>query len=199
MTTLTQRPVAPSPALELYRMNVHEYERLAAAGVLDDPRVELIDGYLVRKMTKKPPHVIALEGTRDALLALFQRGWRVMIQDPVRIPDFDEPEPDIALVRGSRQDYSGRHPNPQDIGLIIEVADSSLDIDRREKLQAYARGGIPVYWIINLVDGQVEVWSDPDQAAGWYRSRVVFAPGDDVPVIVDGREVGRIAVADLLP
>ncbi len=83
----------------LYRMTVDEYERLAEAAILDDPRVELIDGYLVRKTTKKPPHVVAVEGMRDALSALALPGWRVMIQDPVRIPDFDEPEPDIALAR----------------------------------------------------------------------------------------------------
>ncbi|MGB2609066.1 MAG: hypothetical protein WBC80_08825, partial [Isosphaeraceae bacterium] len=75
---------SPRPGLDLYRMTVDEYERLAEAAILDDPRVELIDGYLVRKMTKKPPHVIAVEGMRDALLVLALPGWRVMIQDPVR-------------------------------------------------------------------------------------------------------------------
>ena len=83
MATLIESTLSsPRPGLDLYRMTVDEYERLAEAAILDDPRVELIDGYLVRKMTKKPPHVIAVEGMRDALLVLALPGWRVMIQDP---------------------------------------------------------------------------------------------------------------------
>ena len=74
---------SPWPGLDLYRMT--------EAAILDDPRIELIDGYLVRRTTKKPPHVIAVERMRDTLLAMALPGWRVMIQDPVRIPDFDEP------------------------------------------------------------------------------------------------------------
>jgi len=178
-------------------MTVDEYERLAEAAILDDPRVELIDGYLVRKMTKKPPDVITVEGMRDALLALALPGWRVMIQDPVRIPDFDEPEPDIALARGSRKDYRGRHPGPHEIGLIVEVADSSLPTDRAEKLAAYARGGVPRYWIVNLVDGVIETYSSPVAGGGYQDSRV-YHPGDEVPVVIDGQEVGRIAAGEIL-
>jgi Uma2 family endonuclease len=81
--------------------------------------------------------------------------------------------------------------------LLVEAADTSLDRDRGVKKMAYARGRIPVYWIINLVDRQVEVYSDPRR--GQYRSTQVFEPGQDVPVVIDGVEVGRIAVADLLP
>jgi len=80
MATLIESTlVSPRPGLDLYRITVDEYERLAEAAILDDPRVELIDGYLVRKMTKKPPHVIAVEEMRDALLALALPGWRVII------------------------------------------------------------------------------------------------------------------------
>ena len=104
MATITESPTSlPGTGLELYRMTVDEYERLAEAGILRDPRIELIDGYLVHKMTKKPDHVIAVEGSRDALLALNLQGWRVMVQDPVRIPDYDEPEPDLALAKGNSQ------------------------------------------------------------------------------------------------
>jgi Uma2 family endonuclease len=198
MATIIVSPASlPRPGLELYRMTVDEYERLAEAAILDDPRVELVNGYLVRKMTKKPPHVIAVEEMRDALLALALPGWRVMIQDPVRIPDFDEPEPDIALVRGSRKDYRGRHPGPNEIGLIVEVADSSLPTDRGEKLAAYARGGVPQYWIVNLVDGVVETYSSPVSAGGYQASRV-YRPGEDLPVVIDEQEVGRIAAGDIV-
>ena len=197
MATLIESTLSsPRPGLDLYRMTVDEYERLAEAAVLDDPRVELIDGYLVRKMTKKPPHVIAVEGMRDALLALALPGWRVMIQDPVRIPDFDEP--DVALARGTRKDYKGRHPGPHEIGLIVEVADSSLPTDRGEKLAAYARGGVPRYWIVNLVYGVIETYFSPVVAAGGYQALRVYHPGDEVPVVIDGQEVGRIAAGEIL-
>ncbi|MGC8643676.1 MAG: Uma2 family endonuclease [Isosphaeraceae bacterium] len=198
MATVTQpTSVSPRPGLDLYRMTVDEYERLAEAAILVDPRVELIDGYLVRKMTKNPPHVIAVEGTRDALLSLALPGWRVMVQDPVRIPEFDEPEPDVTLARGSRENYRRRHPGPGDIGLIVEVADSSLAIDRTEKLTAYARAGIPRYWIVNLVDGVIETYWNP-LSTGQYQHSKVYHSGDHVPVVIDGQEVGRIAVSDIL-
>jgi Uma2 family endonuclease len=198
MATVTERVIGPSPALELYRMTVDEYERMATARVLIDPRVELINGYLVQKMTKKPRHVWAVESIRDVLDANLGTGCHVREEKPVRIPDFDEPEPDLAIVRGTRADLRGRHPGPGDLALIVEVSETSLDRDQGEKLSAYARGGVPVYWVVNLIDGRVEVYSDPDQAAGRYRARADFGPGDPVPVILDGREVCRVDVGSLL-
>jgi len=176
-------------------MTVDEYERLA--GLLDDPRVELIDGYLVKKMSKKPPRIWAVGSVLDATTRLLPSGWSSRKEDPVRIPDFDEPEPDVAIVQGSRDDYRGRIPGPNDVALLVEVADTSLAIDRGQKRSAYARGGIPVYWIVNLNDRQVEVYSDP--AEDGYRSGEVFRPGDEVPVVIAGFEAGRIKVSDILP
>jgi Uma2 family endonuclease len=201
MSTITWTPAGasratPLAALDLYRLTVGEYERLAAANVLDDDRVELIDGYLVKKMPKNPPHVCAVDAILKALEATMP-GWWCRKEDPVRIPNFDEPEPDVAVARGSRDDYRGRTPGPKDIALIVEVSESTLARDRGEKWSAYARARIPVYWIINLVDRQVEVFSDPRR--GRYRSSQVYKPGQDVPVVVAGVEAGRIAVADVLP
>jgi Uma2 family endonuclease len=104
----------------------------------------------------------------------------------------------VAIVRGTRAAFRGRHPEPADIALITEVGDASLARDRGDKWVAYGRAGIPVYWIVNLRDRQVEVYTNSDPAGG-YRFRVDYRPGDDVPVVIDGREVGRIAVTDLLP
>jgi len=176
-------------------MTVDEYERLA--GLLDDPRVELIDGYLVKKMSKKPPHIWAVGSVLDATTRLLPSGWSTRKEDPARIPDFDEPEPDVAIVRGSRDDYRDRIPGPEDVALLVEVADRSLPIDRGPKRAAYARGGIPVYWIVNLNDRQVEVYSLP--AEDGYRSGEVFQPGDEIPVVIAGVEVGRIKVSEILP
>jgi Uma2 family endonuclease len=198
MATVIETPTLPPEAsLDLYRMTVEEYERLAEAGILRDPRVELIDGYLVRKLTKKPDHVLAVEGLRDALVALKLPGWRVLVQDPVRIPDFDEPEPDLTLARGARKDYRGRHPGPADLGLVVEVADTSLATDRGVKLAAYARGGIPYYWIVHLVEGKVETYHQPDPT-GRYLERNDFGTGASVTIWLDGREAGQVAVGDIL-
>src|SRR5262245_60411751 len=139
--TLTSPPVVselqavPSAELlgSLFRMTVDQYERLVESGVLDGQPIELIDGLLVKKMGKRPPHVIASEAIRDELLRLLPQGWRLTIEAPIRIPEFDEPEPDLAIVRGSRDQYLDRHPGPADIGLLIEVADTTLGRDRGEK------------------------------------------------------------------
>src|SRR6516165_2847179 len=101
-------PLAPLASPEVYRLTIDEYERMA--GVLDDPRVELIDGYLIKKMGKKPPHIWAVRSILEKLPPLLPPAWTWWKEDPVRIPDFDEPEPDMAVLRGSAEDYRGRIP-----------------------------------------------------------------------------------------
>ncbi len=196
-TVAPPRPSSSLAAPEVYRLTVDEYERLADAAILEDDRIELIDGYLVRKMTQKPPHVWAVETAHDRMSPILPAGWFIREEKPVRIPRFDEPEPDLSVIRGDRDRFRGRHPTPRHISLLVEVADTSLGRDRGEKKMAYARGRIPVYWIINLIDRQVEVYSDPRR--GQYRTSQIFKPGRDVPLVIDGAEVGRVAVADLLP
>lgn len=199
MSTVTPTQATPSPppwaSADVYRFTVDEYERMA--GDLDDPQVELIDGYVVKKMGKKPPHIWAAGSVLEALETLLPHGWSWRKEDPVRIPDFDEPEPDVVIVRGTREDYRRRIPGPADVALLVEVAETSLERDRGKKLTAYAKGDIPLYWIVNLVDAQVEVYSSP--GLDGYQSSQVFKAGQDVPVVIDGHEVGRIAVADILP
>ena len=113
--------------------------------VLDDSRVELIDGYLVRKMPKKPPHIWAVRRIVEAMPSLLPPGWTWWKEDPVKIPDFDEPEPDVTVLRGSAEDYRNRIPDASDVVLLVEVAERTLARDRGEKLTAYAKGGIAVY------------------------------------------------------
>jgi len=201
MSTITSTQLTASPVHaafpELYRMNVREYERITAVGALDDERVELIDGYLVRKMGKNPPHTWATKVILKALEKMLPAGWSWRLEQPVRIPDFDEPEPDVAIVRGTDDTYKHRTPEPADLALLVEVSESTLDRDQGEKLSAYAKGGIPIYWIVNLVDGWVEVYTGP--TPGGYTTRQDYHPGQSVPVVIDGGEIGRIAVADILP
>jgi Uma2 family endonuclease len=179
----------------IYRMTVDEYERMN--GALDSDRVELIDGYLVTKMGKKPPHVWAVDSVEGFLRArLSAARWCVRRESPVRIPKFDEPEPDLVIARGPRTTYRRRHPEPADVALVIEVSDTTYPRDRGEKWAAYARGGIPVYWIVNLVQAQIEVYTNP--RAGRYQSRQDYHAGGMVALVIDGRRRGQIAVDDIL-
>jgi Uma2 family endonuclease len=182
----------------LHQMTVDQYESLVESGVFTKhDRFHLINGLLVAKMTKKPPHVVACDLTREALDGLSLAGWHTRHGDPVRLPPDCEPEPDVALVRGTTRDYSDHHPGPADIALVVEVADSSLTDDRKEMAVVYGKAGIPVYWIVNLVDRQVEVYTKPGPRG--YRSTEIFKEGQSVPVVIGGQEVGRIAVEDILP
>jgi Uma2 family endonuclease len=178
----------------VYRISVDEYERMA--GLLDDDRVELIDGFLVKKMGKNPPHVWSTDAIAEVLKTKSPGYW-CRKEDPVRIPDFDEPEPDVSVVRGSRDDYRDRIPAAMDVALLVEVSDTTLDRDQGPKWDAYAKGRIPMYWIVNLVDRQVEVYTEPGPD-GYAISRT-FVPGQMIPVVLDGVEVGQIAAADILP
>jgi Uma2 family endonuclease len=188
-----------SGAPPLHRITVDEYERIIASGSLEDPsRVELIDGYMVDKMGKNAEHSYT---TKEAVKAFDRRlpaGWTWRQEQPVRIPAYDEPEPDISILRGTDATYRHRIPTAADVGLLVEVSDSTLSTDRGLKLAAYARDGIPVYWIVNLVDRQVEVYTRPTKA-GRYRSRQDYKPGQQVPVVIGGQQLPPIAVDDILP
>ncbi len=196
--------IAPTTPLDhragSYRLSVHQYERMADAGILtEDDKVELLDGDLVRKMTKGQPHTAALVETRDALLRVLPSGWHLQQEGAVRIPPFDEPEPDLAVVRGKSRDYVAlkRPPEPQEIAIVIEVADASLARDRGEKLRAYAKGGIPTYWILNLIDRQLEIYTKPRESA--YTDCQVLGPDEAAPVVIDQSKPGNISVVELLP
>ncbi len=182
------------------RFTVAEYHRLAEIGVLtEDDNLELIEGYLVHKMTRKPPHDGVLTDLNDWLNNHLPTGWVVRPQCAITLGD-SEPEPDFAIVRPDPGRYRTRHPGSADIGLVIEVADASLDGDRVDKGRVYARAGLPVYWIVNLVDGQVEVYTDPSGPTGApaYATRTDHRPGDDVALVLAGVTVARLAVTSIL-
>jgi Uma2 family endonuclease len=171
------------------------------AGILtDDDPVELLEGLLVQKMPKNPAHVTAKRLLRKAVERILPDGWMVDTEDPVTTSD-SEPEPDVAVVRGTERDFAQRHPGPTDAILIAAVADSSLSRDRGRKKRLYARAKVREYWVVNLVNRQVEVYSDPTGPGKKpdYLQHQVYAAADTIPVVLDGREVGRIAVADILP
>jgi Uma2 family endonuclease len=175
-------------------MTVDEFERIAEA--LDKP-VELVDGILVERTDMDPPHVLVTERLRRRLDRMVPDGWYARDEKPLRIPDFNERFPDVAVVRGDPEVYGKRHPGPEDIAILVEVSASTIRRDRGEKKTLYSSRGIPISWIVNLKDRQIEVYTGPGQDG--YASRDDFGEGHDVPVVIDGVEVGRIAVADILP
>jgi Uma2 family endonuclease len=191
---------AAVPYFPAYRFRVDQYEKMIEAGVLTSAdRVELIEGIVVQKMTQYPPHAVAIDYTLDALRPMLPEGWRLREQKPIKLSD-GEPEPDLVVVRGPLQRYETRHPGPRDIALIIEVADTSLEGDRQDKGRTYARARIPIYWILNLNERQVEVYTEPKGGKSpSYRRRTDYGVGSRVPLRIEGIDVGEVPVSELLP
>jgi Uma2 family endonuclease len=190
----------PVPIEWLLPLSVEQYHAMARQGVLlDGDPVELWEGLLVKKMTISPSHRLATYRTRIALERIVPAGCYVDAPSPVTF-ERSEPEPDVVIVRGNAGDYPDRHPGSGDLHLIVEVADSSLRRDQGIKKRIYAKAGIRVYWIVNLIDRRVEVYSDPAGPAEQptYQSRREYLEADRVPVVIEGREVGKIAVQDVL-
>ena len=177
-----------------------EYERLVDLGAFEGEPLELIGGQLIVAEPKGSPHAAGVEMAGEALRAALPPGWVVRMQNPVALDDESVPEPDVAVVRGRHSDY--RHAHPTRAALIIEVAESSLAFDRKQKGSLYARAGIADYWIVNLDERVVEVYRDPgpDLTApfGWrYISVDRFRPGDSVTPL--GVPAAPVAIAALLP
>lgn len=183
------------------RISVEEYHAMARAGILtEDDAVELLEGWLVHKMTKNPPHTATTRYIRAALEKCLPPEYFVDSQEPITLSD-SEPEPDVFVVRGTLDDYTHRSPRAHEVVLLVEVADSSLEQDRGTKKRVYASEGIPVYWIANLVEDQIEVYTLPSGPVRYpdYRSKVVYHADDQIPILMDEKTIGTIQVADLLP
>lgn len=199
MTTTAAPP--PFKAVTAFRtFTVDEYHELIGAGILtDEDPVELLEGYLVLKMPKNPPHESAVRRLNARLPRVVAPGWVVSCQGPVTFTE-SKPDPDFNVARGAETDYDHRHPGPADVGLLIEVSDTSLDRDRADKARIYARAGVPVYWIVNVVDRQVEVLTDPTgpDPDPRYRTTRVFRPGSAVPVELGGATAAPIPVDEFI-
>jgi Uma2 family endonuclease len=183
------------------RFSVAEYHKLIDIGLLtEDDNLELIEGYLVQKMPHNPPHDGTIDLVRETLKQLLPGGWMLRIQQAITLSD-SEPEPDFAVVRGDRRTFLARHPGPADVGLVIEVADSTLAGDRADKGRIYARAAIACYWIVNLIGRQVEVYTSPSGpvASPVFSRRDDYRPGDLLPLTLDGAAVASPAVHELLP
>jgi Uma2 family endonuclease len=202
MATVANSAAPVTPNERPYRFTVGQYHRMIATGVLtENDRVELIEGQIVPKMTHNPPHDASVDLTQTAIAAVLPEGWRVRVQSAITLTTAgSEPEPDVAVVRGPARRYNRSHPRPRDIALLVEVADATLPYDRTTKHRLYARARIPVYWIVNLIDSCVEVYTLPRAGQSpAYRQREDYSANEAVPVILEGREIARLLVQELLP
>ena len=161
-------------------LTVEEFEALAdAEGWDEDTRVELLDGEVVWISPINDPHI----GCVNRLNRLFSRRYAehvalVSVQNPIRIDNYDEPQPDVALLRPRADDYGTAKAKPADILLLVEVADRTLRMDLGRKARIYAAGGVTEYWVVDLNHNVLYVHRDP--AVGSYTSRCVLGPGERI-------------------
>jgi len=186
--------------LTLRRWQRAEYDRLVGLGIFEGEPLELIGGQLVVAEPQGAYHASAITRIDYALRAIVPSGWIVRLQAPVSLDEESEPEPDVAVVPGRPGDY--RHSHPAHAALLVEVAESSLEIDRTRKGSLYARAAVADYWIVNILEQRLEVYREPvpDEAApaGWrYRRTFTLGPGERIsPLAAPG---AAVSVADLLP
>ncbi len=144
-----------APPLPIHRFSVAQYHQLGELGVLTpEDNVELLEGWIVQKMNQRPLHGFVVRLLADWFARELPAGWLCQCQLPITT-ERSEPEPDIAIIRGSHQEFRDRHPSGTDCRLVIEVADTSVQKDRA-KATIYRDAGIPEYWIVNLADRQLD-------------------------------------------
>jgi hypothetical protein len=191
-------PVMPEePVLPL---TVEGYHALLQAGVLKDgDPIELLEGFLVPKITKGPRHAAAKRRFLRQIQPLIPPTCFVDSQEAMTTTD-SEPEPDIYVVHGPEKDFNNRHPGPGEVEMVVEISESSLRRDRTLKKRVYAGAKVPIYWVINLIGECIEVFGKPKghgkQAT--YAKPEIYRAGDEVPVVIAGKEVGRLRVATIL-
>jgi len=205
---ITTPPKPPAPAQTApgsggrppWRFTVDEYHKMIEVGIITtNDRVELLHGWIVAKMGTNPPHTFAVGALQDILPAPIAGKGVLRTLQPITTSD-SEPEPDVVVAVGTRADYKARHPKPSECVVVIEVAETTLREDQTTKLALYAGAKVVEYWIVNLVDRCVEVYTQPRGGKNpTYKQQTNYGPDDMVPVVIGGKELGRIAVKELLP
>ena len=189
-------PESPRPAREKRKFTVAEYYRMAEVGILHHTeRVELLDGEIIVMAPIGIPHATGVRRMERVLHQALGAAAAISVQNPIRLDDHSEPEPDIALLRFREDDYATAHPGPADILVVMEVSDSTLDFDREVKSKRYAAAGIPEMWVMNLPGDCLDRLDQPGPAG--YARHTVFRRGEKIsPAALPDLE---LAVADLLP
>ncbi len=189
-------------ALPRRRFTRHELEQMIDSGIIHpDEKIELINGELIqKKLPLKSPHATAISLCEHSLRTLFKEGYVVRTQLPLTLSERDEPLPDIAVVQGTIRDFEQAHPTTA--VLVVEVSETTLRMDRTLKASLYAWAGIPDYWILNLVERQVEVYREPVPTRGRvygyaYQYRAIYKSGEALAPLAMPN--ATILVDDLLP
>ena len=186
--------------LGLRRITVAEYQQLTVAGFFaKDERFELLDGLIVRRPTFRPPHAATYNRVRKRLDREVPAGWYVYCRPGVAL-EVSVPEPDLCVLRELDEEYQTRLPTANDLGIVIDVTDAGLLTVKRDKLRIYAAGRVPVRWLVNIPERQIEVYTDPQPTADppAYATVRVFPRGQDVPLELDGVAVAAVPVGDQL-
>lgn len=163
-------------------INVEEYYSMAAAGILTEKdRVELIHGEILEMSPIGSKHASVVMRMNDVLKELIGKAAIINIQNPIRINDLNEPEPDVTLLKHKDDYYADRHPEPKDVEIIMEVSDSTYDYDKEIKLPLYASAGLPEYWIININKREIEIYKKP--SGNGYKKMEIFNHDDEITLI----------------
>lgn len=179
-----------SAALDKYSFTAEEFERMGEAGIFrHDARLELIDGEIFEMSPIGSLHAACVNFLSMLLNRLFGQSHIIATQNPIRVGDSSEPQPDITLLRWRDDFYRSALPTPADVLLVIEVADATVVKDRTVKIPLYARSGVPEAWLVNIPEEQLEVYSDP--VNGVYQRAEVFVRGAEARShTVEGLAVG---------
>lgn len=199
--------VAPSasgnstlPEARVLKWNKEQYLQMAELGWFEGRHVELIEGEIIEMAAMGDRHWLALVLVSDELRRVFSEGYFLSGQSPLRLSSKSEPEPDVAVIQGRGRDYQGTIPSTA--ALVVEISDSTLSYDRTQKAGLYARAGIAEYWILNLMDNQLEVHrkpgARPDQPFGFGYLNLSFHFSGEIVSPLAAPEA-QVAVADLLP
>ena len=188
--------------LPVRRFTIDEYHKLLEIGILQNCEpFEFLNGVITPKMPQNSPDSSASTRLERRLTRLLPDDWILRAQKPVTIPGrASEPEPDIAIVRGPEERYDERQPYPIEIALVCEVSESSIVNDAGEKLRIYAAAKIPEYWIVNLVERHVQVYTRPrgGKRPAYSQQRVLISD-EELPFVLNGKDLGRIRVRELFP
>ena len=164
--------------IEQRLINVNEYHQMAEVGILEEKGIELINGKILKTSPIGVKHTACVKKTNAILNDLLPKTAIIGIQDPIKLNDISEPEPDISILHFDKDFYANAHPKPEDTILVIEVADTTIDYDREIKAPLYAAALIPEYWLVDLNTKQITAYQSPK--AGLYRKTSIFTTEDKI-------------------
>jgi Uma2 family endonuclease len=206
MSTSTSKTATKAKPWRRYRFTDKEFDRMVRAGILrEGSHAFLWNGEIIQPMAEDQPHITLLYNLLMLLAARLPANvWTVNINQPVQIRKRYRPQPDLVVLRGPRPDWTvrGRVPTPEDVALLIEISDATYSFDVGSKLNEYARASITQYWIVNVKEPRVEVYTSPVSGEGRYQACTTYGPDQFVPLALqladEGAEFNAVPVREIL-